>query len=157
LLRYFITNSSNENEKGKAPPKRRKAPLAPNHINQSVSVPNPDCSSLRISDLQESGYVSSPNDQQQDVFNKKDKLNRSFRSRISLLLKKRHAKQQQQQQQQTPNSIDEDVEQPHHDEQDENMNKKPTLSQRFDTIRRSFHLGTRNSTSKGKRHLLSNE
>lgn len=150
-------DSSNENEKSKVISKRRKAPLAPNHMNQSISVPNPDCSSLRISDLQESGYVSSSNDQQQDLFNKKNKLNRSFRTRISLLLKKRHAKQQQQQQQQTQNSIDEDVDHQHHDEQDENTNKKQTLSQRFDTIRRSFHLGSRNSTSKGKRYLLSNE
>lgn len=157
------TNSSKETEKDKAPPKRRKAPLAPNHMNQSMSVPNTECASLRISDLQESGYVSSSNDQQQDLFNKKTKLNRSFRTRISLLLKKRHAKQQQQQHQEqqkhqpTQNSIDEEVDHQPHDDQDENINKKQTLSQRFDTIRRSFHLGSRNSTSKGKRHLLSNE
>jgi hypothetical protein len=121
-----------------------------------MSVPNSDCSTLRISDHQESGYVSPINDQQQDLLTKKNKLNRSFRTRISHLLKKRHAKQQQQQQQ-IQNSIDEDPDHQHHDDQDEINNKKLTLGQRFDTLRRSFHLGNRNSTSKGKRYLLSNE
>ncbi len=116
-----------------------------------ISLPNSDCLSLRITDHQESGYVSANNEPQEDLLIKKNKLNRSFRSRISLLLKKRHAKQQQQQQIQ--NSIDEEP----HEDPDELNTKKLTLSQRFDTIRRSFHLGNRNSTSKGKRYLLSNE
>jgi hypothetical protein len=119
-----------------------------------MSVPNPDCSSLRITDHQESGYVSSSNEQQQDLIPKKNKLNQSFRIRISLLLKKRHEKQQQQQIQ---NIIDEDPDHQHHDDHDEINQKKLTFSQRFDTIRRSFQLGNRNSINKGKRHLLSNE
>ncbi len=124
-----------------------------------MSVPNSDCSTLRVTDHQDSGYISSSNElqqqQQPDILTKKNKLNRSFRTRISLLLKKRHAKQQQQQQIQ--NCIDEDSDHQYHDDQDEINNKKLTLSQRFDTLRRSFHLGNRNSTSKGKRYLLSNE
>lgn len=123
-------------------------------------MPNPECSSLRLTDHQESSYVLSSNEQQQqqqDLVLKKNKLNRSFRTRISLLLKKRHEKQQQQQQLQIQNSIDEEPDHQYHDDQNEINNKKLTLSQRFDTLRRSFHLGNRNSTSKGKRYLLSNE
>ena len=118
-----------------------------------MSVPNPVCSTFHISDLQESGYISSSNEPPKDVLIKKTKLNRSFRTRISLLLKKRHAKQQEQ----IPTTIDEDYDHQHSDVHDEINNKKLTLSQRFDTLRRSFHIGNRNSINKGKRHLLSNE
>jgi hypothetical protein len=164
IISVVETSISDEKIKIKTPQKRRKAPLAPTHINQSydsfcfsiiilcfslfvfrMSLPNPECLSLRVTDHQESGYVSSSNEPQQNLLTKKTKLNRSFRTRISLLLKKSHAKQQQMQ-----NSIDEETE-------DELNSKKSTLSQRFDTIRRSFHLGNRNSTAKGKRYLLSNE
>jgi hypothetical protein len=120
-----------------------------------ISLPNQDCSTLSVTEQQESGYVSSSNDQQHNLLTKKTKFNRSFRTRISLLFKKRHAKQQQQQ---IHNCIDEDADHQHYDDQDENNNnKKLTLSDRFDTLRRSFHPGNRDSTSKGKRYLLSNE
>jgi RNase adaptor protein for sRNA GlmZ degradation len=83
----------------------------------------------------------------------KGKLNQSFRTRISLLLKKRHEKQQHIQ-----NCVDEESDQQQHqDERVELDAKKVTLSQRFDTFRRSFHLGKHNSASKSKGHLLLNE
>ncbi|UJR33936.1 hypothetical protein I4U23_021355 [Adineta vaga] len=146
------TTTTNPSDNIKPPPKRRKAPLAPTHMNQSRSVPNPDCSTLNITDQQESGYVSSSNDSQ----SKKNKFNRSFRVQISLLFKKRHAKQQQQQQQ-IQNSLDEDLDHQPYDDQDDFPLKKQTLGQRFDTLRRSLHLGNRNSLNKGKGYLLSNE
>lgn len=113
-------------------------------------MPNPECSTLNITDQQESGYISSPNDSQA----KKNKFNRSFRAQISFLFKKRHAKQQQQQ---IVNCLDEDLDHQHYDDQDEIPHKKQTLGQRFDTLRRSLHLGKRNSLKKGKNYLLSNE
>ena len=167
------TISSDQSDKIPAPTKRRKAPLAPHHIHQSyvrrrkkitpliglfhsssASVPNPDCSTLNINDNPESGYGSSPNEQMEKMTNpKKNKLNQSFRSRISLLLKKRHEKRQQ-----TPNIFDEETEPVHPpDENEEVETKKGGLGQKFDTLRRSFHFGKRNSTSKGKGHLLLNE
>jgi len=42
-------------------------------------------------------------------------------------------------------------------QQDENSNQKLTLTERFNSLRRSFHLGNRNSSNKGQRYLLSNE
>jgi len=91
---------------------------------------------------QQSDYIS-PNDQQFDENNKqnleKTTFNRSFRTRFSLLLRKRHENQ------------------PHEDINDENPHQKLTLGQRFNSLRRSFHLGNRNSSYKGKRHLLSND
>ncbi|CAF3347108.1 unnamed protein product [Rotaria sp. Silwood1] len=149
------TASTNENEKLKISPKRRKAPLAPTHIPQSISVPNQNCSTLCETEHHEFDCASSSNDQQQNSLTKKSKFNQSFRTRISLLLQKRHAKQRQHVKIQ--NCVDEDLDHQHHDDDDEINHKKLTFSQRFDTLRRSFHLGNRNSTSKGKRHLLSNE
>ncbi|CAF0786124.1 unnamed protein product [Rotaria sordida] len=153
------TTSTKENEKIKISPKRRKAPLAPTHIYQSMSVPNQNCSTLCETENNEFDCVSSSNDQQQKSLTKKTKFNQSFRTRLSLLLQKSHIKQQQQQQQHVKiqNCIDEDPDYQHHDDHDDINHKKLTLSQRFDTLRRSFHLGNRNSVSKGKRHLLSNE
>lgn len=119
-----------------------------------ISLPNQNCITLNISEPQESVCIPSPIDQQQNLLTKTPKHNRSFRARISLLLKKRHAKQQQQQQLQNCN--EEDPDHQHHDDQDEINNKKLTLGQRFDTFRRSFHFGKRDST-KGKRYLLANE
>ena len=119
-----------------------------------ISVPNQHCATLNITEHQESGYVSSSNDQSQNLSTKKIKFNRSFRTRISLLFKKRHEKQQQQQLQ---NCIDDDLDHQHHDDQEDINEKKLTLGQRFDTLRRSLHLGNRNSMSKGKGYLLSNE
>lgn len=120
-----------------------------------MSVPNQNCATLCVSEHQELDCGSSSNDQHNNPSVKKNKFNQSFRTRLSQLLKRRHAKQNQHTKMQ--NSIDEDLDHQHHDEQDEVQHKKPTLSQRFDTLRRSFHIGNRNSTSKGKRHLLSNE
>ncbi|CAF0799925.1 unnamed protein product [Adineta steineri] len=152
---------TDEKDKLKTPKKRRKAPLAPTHMNHSISVPNENLSTLSVTENSESGYVSSSNDQQQqqqqNISTKKIKFNRSFRQQISLLFKKRHAKQQQQQLQ-IQNCIDEDLDhQQHFDDQDEINMKKLTLGQRFDTLRRSLHIGNRNSMSKGKGYLLSNE
>ncbi|CAF1407697.1 unnamed protein product [Adineta ricciae] len=104
-----------ENEK----PKRRKAPLAPTHMNQSISCPteiNPD--------HQQTPHTS-------------DKT--PFRKRFSFLRKKP---------QQTC---------PPDDVHDEQSSPKLTLGQRFDTLRRSFRLGNRQSSHKGQRYLLSNE
>jgi hypothetical protein len=62
-------------------------------------------------------------------------FNRSFRTRFSFLRKKRPDNQP-----------------------DENptTNQKLTLTQRLNSLRRSFHIGNRNSSNKGKRYLLSN-
>lgn len=114
-----------------------------------MSLPNPDCSSLRASDHLESGYVSASNETDLDISMKKTKLNRSFRTRLSFLLKRRQTKQKE-----IPHSIDED---PLPIDTQEMSTKKPTLGQRFDTLRRSFQFGNRNTPSKGKRYLLSNE
>ncbi|CAF1298580.1 unnamed protein product [Adineta ricciae] len=143
-----VEKTTDTSDNTKLPPKRRKAPLAPTHMNQSKSVPNPECSTLNITDQQESGYISSPNDSQ----TKKTKFNRSFRAQISLLFKKRHAKQQQ-----IVNCLDDDLDHQHHDDQDDAPHKKQTFAQRFDTLRRSLHLGKRNSLKKGTNYLLSNE
>lgn len=118
-----------------------------------TSLPNQDCVSLRISDHLESGYVSASNETEQDLSIKKNQFNRSIRTRLSLLLKRRHAKQQQKKQE-IPDCIDEDAD---HVDTHEINTKKPTLGQRFDTLRRSFQFRNRNSTGKGKRYLLSNE
>ncbi len=64
----------------------------------------------------------------------KQNLDRPIRTRFSFLRKK-HPENQQ----------------------DENSNKKLTLTQRFNSLRRSLHLGNRNSSNKGQRYLLSNE
>lgn len=120
-----------------------------------MSVPNPEYPTLYVIQQQELDCVSSSNDQQQNSKTKKSKFNQSFRTRLSLLLKKRHAKQQQQHVQ-IQNCSDEDPDQ-HCDDHEEVNHKKLTLSERFNTLRRSFHIGSRNSTSKGKCHLLSNE
>ncbi len=64
----------------------------------------------------------------------KQNLDRSIRTRFSFLRKK-HPENQQ----------------------DENSNQKLTLTQRFNSLRRSFHFGNRNSSNKGQRYLLSNE
>lgn len=83
----------------------------------------------------------------------KSKSSQSLRWRISMLLKKRHEKRQQ-----IPNSIDEEYDhQTCPDEHEQIENKKVTIGQRFDTLRRSLHLGKKNSPSKGKGHLLLNE
>ncbi|CAF4390517.1 unnamed protein product, partial [Rotaria sordida] len=104
-------NNNNNNNK-----KQRKAPLAPTHMNQSISLPI----EMNVEkQQQQSGSISS-NDQQLDDNNNKQNLkktnfNRFFRINFSLLPKK----QQQ---------------------QDENHNEKLTLRQRFDSLRRSFHI-----------------
>ena len=122
-------------------------------VSSRASVPNPECTTLTVNDNAESGYGSSPNEQEKNSIPKKNKLNQSFRARISLLLKKRHEKCQQ-----VPNIFDEETEASHPlDEHEEIESKKGTLGQKFDTLRRSFHLGKRNSTNKGKGHLLLNE
>ncbi|CAF1069133.1 unnamed protein product [Adineta steineri] len=132
---------SNENEKIKTSKKQRKAPLAPTtHMNQSISLPNEINSKQQ---QQQSDYDISYNDQK--IENSKQNLektpfNRSIRTRLSLLLKKRHD---------TP---------PQHEEiHNEDSNQKLTIGQRFNTLRRSFHIGNRNPSQKGKRYLLSNE
>jgi hypothetical protein len=120
-----------------------------------MSLPNQDCLTLNLGESQESACILPSTDPQQNLLTKKSKNNRSFRARISLLLKKRHAKQQQQQQLQ--NCPEEDPDHQHHDDQDELNDKKLTFGQKFDTLRRSFHFGKHNSTSKGNRYLLANE
>ncbi|CAF2333983.1 unnamed protein product [Rotaria sp. Silwood2] len=149
------TTSTNENDKPKISPKRRKAPLAPTHMSQSISLPNQNSSTFCEVENHEFDCASSSNDQQQNSLAKKSKFNQSFRTRLSLLLQKRHIKQREHVKIQ--NCIDEDPDHQNHDNPDEINHKKLTISQRFDTLRRSFHLGNRNSTNKGKRHLLSNE
>ncbi|CAF1302579.1 unnamed protein product [Rotaria sordida] len=110
--------------------KQRKAPLAPTHMNQSISLPI----EMNVEkQQQQSGSISS-NDQQLDDNNNKQNLkktnfNRFFRINFSFL-----PKTQQQQ-------------------QDENHNEKLTLRQRFDSLRRSFHI----LSNKHNGHLLSNE
>ncbi|CAF3789348.1 unnamed protein product [Rotaria magnacalcarata] len=115
-----------------------------------------NCPTLCMSEHPDLDCVSSSNDQPQNLSTKKNKFNPSFRTRLSRLLKKRHAKQQQHVQIQ--NCSDEDADHQHlDDDHDEIDHKKLTLGQRFDTLRRSLHIGNRNSATKGKRHLLSNE
>ncbi|CAF2124489.1 unnamed protein product [Rotaria magnacalcarata] len=156
LIRPTQPTSTNENEKIKISPKRRKAPLAPTYMYHSITVPNSDCPTLCMSEHPDLDCVSSSNDQPQNLSTKKNKFNPSFRTRLSRLLKKRHAKQQQHVQIQ--NCSDEDADHQHlDDDHDEIDHKKLTLGQRFDTLRRSLHIGNRNSATKGKRHLLSNE
>ena len=117
-----------------------------------MSVPNPTCATLNMTDRRDSSYVTPSKDLEKNAPTKKTLLNQSLRMRISRLLKKRHAKRQQIQ-----NCIDEDSDHHNHDDLEEMNQKKLTLGQRFDTLRRSFQVGKRNSTSKGKGHLLLNE
>ncbi len=74
------------------------------------------------------------NPDQQQVDKNKTNINRSIRTRFPFLRKKRPENQHT-----------------------ENSNPKLTLTQRFNSLRRSFHLGNRHSSNKGQRHLLSNE
>lgn len=92
---------------------------------------------MNIEGQQKSGSLSS-NDQQLNNNNtqnpQKKNLNRLFRINFSILSKKHPENQEH-----------------------ENQNKKLTFRQRFNSLRRSFHLGNRNLFYKDKNHLLSNE
>lgn len=75
--------------------------------------------------------------------NNKQHFNRSIRTRFSFLRKK----------QATIPEVQNDENHNNH----ENSNQKLTFTQRFNSLRRSFHIGNRNSSNKGKLHLLSDE
>ncbi|CAF1310950.1 unnamed protein product [Rotaria sordida] len=124
-LTIKIDDNNNNNNK-----KQRKAPLAPTHMNQSISLPI----EMNVEKQQQQSCSISSNDQQLDDNNNKQNLkktnfNRFFRINFSFL-----PKTQQQQQL-------------------ENHNEKLTLRQRFDSLRRSFHI----LSTKHNGHLLSNE
>ncbi|UJR13416.1 hypothetical protein I4U23_000431 [Adineta vaga] len=112
----------NANEQSKISTKRRKAPLAPTHMNQSISCPT----------------EINPDRQHSFLTSEKTTLNQSFRKRFSFL----HRKKPQ------------EIVQLNEMNDEQPTNSKPTLGQRFDTLRRSFRLGNR---QKGQRSLLSNE
>ncbi|CAF2864601.1 unnamed protein product [Rotaria sp. Silwood2] len=122
---------TNDNDKKQFQKKQRKAPLAPTHMNQSISLPI----EINVKN-QQTGSISS-NDRQLDnnAQNlKKTNFNQLFRINFSFLQKKHQENQQH-----------------------ENPNEKLTFRQRFDSLRRSFHIVNRNVSKKHNNHLLSNE